>query len=137
MRRGRHNGFSALEAVIAVIILGLALSALLSWRMDLARRQDRVSALQGDATAQRNALLVLREINPMATPEGVLDLSAQTRVTWRATAVTDRARSMAYPAGDGAFDVALYRIDATVNRAGEAPIGFSFERLGWTPRDGR
>lgn len=131
-RRSGERGFSVIEALVAVAILGFALASLLGWRTSLLRQHERLQSVETDITAKRNALAVLTEVNPMAAPEGRLDISPGVALTWRATPLTPVRRSAAYPAGDGDHDVALYRMDVTLVRAGGAPIRFSIERVGWS-----
>jgi prepilin-type N-terminal cleavage/methylation domain-containing protein len=136
VRRRGERGLSLIEALAAIAILGIAMSSLMAWRSALLRQHARISEAEAIATARTNALSLLSDVNPMATPEGTLDVSPGVRVSWTATPLTPSHRSVAYPAGEGAFRVALYRVDALVERPPMAPLAFSLERLGWASLDG-
>ncbi len=96
-----------------------------------------MDAMTLDVSTQRNALALVRDINPMATPQGEMAVSPGIELRWRATAISAVTRSVAYPAGDGDFDVALFRIDATVVRNQKPALTFSVDSLGWRRRDAR
>jgi hypothetical protein len=98
--------------------------------IDGQRRHEQ--ALQR-AEIQKNALTILREVNPTEEPEGQANLPPDLVVSWTATAISDLKTSTGYPAGDGQYQVQLYRLDAQVTRGGQPAIAdFSVERVGWT-----
>jgi general secretion pathway protein I len=135
----RHQrGLSVLEALFAIAILAVAIAPILAVQAQATREFGRVAEARVQASAEMNALALLREINPMDEPEGARDLGGGQRLTWRATALSSERRSIGSEAPDGAFDVALYRYDATVRDAnGRRIAAFSVEQLGWRPTSGR
>lgn len=127
----KRRGFSLLEALIAVAVLGIGLSALLGLRQTVLRRLHTVTALESAETDMRNAMAMTADVNPMETPEGVRELSASQSVRWRSEQITAVRRSRAYPAGDGDFDVALFRLQVSVVTREDATAVYNVERLGW------
>lgn len=129
-----ERGFSALEALIAVAIVAMALVPILALRAQAARDYQRQAEMRAAATAQSNALAILREINPMAEPSGVRTLGRDDRLVWRAVPISRPVRSVGFETPDGEFDVALYRIDAEVRGRDQAPRAhFTVDLVGWRP----
>ena len=126
--RARESGFSAIEALAALAILAVAMLPLLSLQTQIARdaaRQDRAHTLLVD---EQNALALLRDLNPMATPTGTRTAGASA-VQWRATLASDIR-----PAATGAaFEVALYDVEILVEHADGASSRMQVEKLGWRP----
>jgi type II secretory pathway pseudopilin PulG len=126
-------GFSLLEALVALAIAALCLIPLMSLQRTYIDGQRRHEQTLQRAEIQKNALTILRQVNPTDEPEGEADLPPDMVVSWTATAISDLKTSTGYPAGDGQYSVQLYRLDAQVNRGGQPAIpGFSVERVGWT-----
>lgn len=144
-----QRGVSLLETLIAVAILGVALSAVLTLRQSLTTQARALDARERAMTDTRNAIALLSDINPMATPDGARALSPGSTVTWRATLLraappstladerltTAPARTLS--AMDGSLEplVGLYRMDVRVLREEREIATFSIERLGWSASD--
>jgi len=130
--RANRLGLSTLEAMVAITVLGVTLVPILDLQTQIARTHARYQVLYERTTLQRNALQVLRDMNPMDTPEGEVDLQDGVLLRWRATPISEQVRSTAYSIGDGPFDVTLYRINVEIVR--ETPplnLAFDVERVGW------
>lgn len=134
-RQTHKRGLSAIEALIAIAILGFAFSGLMSWRQAILRQHQRVDTMEQENRQRNNAMAVLADINPMAAPSGALEISPGETVSWRASPLSTRSRSTAYPSGDGDFIVALYRMDVHIDADGAPVSAFAFERLGWRALD--
>jgi hypothetical protein len=85
------------------------------------------------AEIQKNALTIVRQINPTDEPEGQAVLAPDLTVSWTATEISDLKTSTGLPAGDGQYQVQLYRMDVSVSRGSQKVVpDFSVERVGWT-----
>ncbi|MBN9479314.1 MAG: prepilin-type N-terminal cleavage/methylation domain-containing protein [Bordetella sp.] len=130
-RRGRE-GFSLIEALVALAIASMTLMAIFELQIQMARSQRRAAQAVEQVAAQENALALTRSLNPMAQPQGRIELPGGDVVTWSAEPVSERRVNAGFPAGDGAFEVQLYRVTVGVERPqGRAPAPLVFDRLGW------
>jgi prepilin-type N-terminal cleavage/methylation domain-containing protein len=150
VRRGlrRVAGFSLLEALIALAIAAVCLAPIFDLLHQLVDGQRRHEQTLQRAQIERNALVLLRDVNPTATPQGQVQLAPDLTVSWQATAIGDAKINSGFPApaqppgrggapapvtgAGGNYTVQLYRLDTTVMR-GSTPVvpSFSVEHLGW------
>lgn len=129
----RVAGFSLLEAMIALAIAAISLAALMGLQYQLIEGQRRNEAAIAAADLRKNALVLLREVNPDELPEGEIAMSPDRSVRWTSTALTEPKLSAGFPNGDGRFTVTLYRLSVEVAGAdGAALDSFEIERMGWT-----
>jgi prepilin-type N-terminal cleavage/methylation domain-containing protein len=131
----QRSGFSLLEALVAIAILGVALVPLLELQAQLARRAHAQAAIMAEASATQSALALLADLNPMARPQGAVE-TGSLRVTWRARPLSEPVRSTRAGQGEGAFIVRMYEVRATVTGGSDEPLAqFAFERVGWRSAD--
>ena len=130
----RREGFSLIEALVALAIASMCLLVLFGLQRQLISAQRRYEAAVARAEAQRNVLSLVRELNPEAQPQGAAELPGGERLAW-----TSRAVSLLRPArtpGGGAspYLVRLSVVQATLTDARGAVKGaVSVERMGWRP----
>lgn len=140
--RSRQAGLSTIEVLVAVAVMGIALTPLVAVQAQIAQTHARYQAAYSNATLQKNALGLLQDMNPMKTPTGELDLDGVHHLRWTSQALTRVDRSTDYPVGDGFYDVALYSVAAEVVDAQAADaktavkLRFNTERLGWQRIEG-
>jgi len=126
-------GFSLLEALAALTIAAVSLAALMGMQHQLVDAQRRSDAAIAKADLKKNALVLIREVNPDEYPEGEIALPPNRTVRWTATALTEPKLSAGFPNGDGRFMVTLYRMAVEVVDAQGAVVeAFEVERMGWT-----
>jgi len=131
--RGRgREGFSLIEALVALAIASMTLMAIFELQIQMARGQQRAALAIEQVAAQENALALTRHLNPMAEPYGRVALPGGDVVTWSAEAKSERRVNAGFPSGDGAFEVQLYQVTVGVERqGGRSPAPLVFDRLGW------
>lgn len=128
----RRDGFSLIEALVALTIAALVLSAVFALQQQMTLGQLRHERALTNAALRRNALELLAEVNPMLEPEGRRDLTAGRVLTWTSTERTPVRRNIGEGFGDGAFDVALYEVNAEIIAASGRPLArLQIERVGW------
>jgi general secretion pathway protein I len=110
----KQNGFSLLEAIVALTLLAVAGLALFSWINASFDGIARADAAQARAQAQSNAIAYIQTINPMARPSGEAKLGSLS-INWAAKEIAPKVKpSVDSPDGTGNFIVALYDIEVTM-----------------------
>lgn len=127
-----RDGFSLIEALVALAIASMTLMAIFELQIQMARSQQRAAQAIEQVASQENALALTRHLNPMAQPQGRIDLPAGDVVVWEAEPRSERRINAGFPAGDGAYEVQLYRVTVGIERPqGRSPAPLVFDRLGW------
>lgn len=127
MKKRFETGFSTLEVIAAVAIIGIALVPIAALQTQLARSEARLAETHAQTTAVQNALSLLREVNPMLTPSGRRGLDDRTTLTWTSTPMSS-ARPSVNPPG---FEVQLYRLSGQISRNGSAVTTVQLDLVGW------
>lgn len=112
----RQRGFSLLEAMVAMVILGSAGMALFSWVNASIASLRRVEDANARSAATLNALEYMQSVNPMLRPEGRIDLGTF-ELAWRAERSGAFADGVNYPRGLGDYQLALYDTQVRAYRA--------------------
>ncbi len=127
MKRWEQSGFSAMEALVAVAIVAVAMVPLASLQGQVSRDAARQQAEQARLASERSALVLLRAVNPMQEPSGIRELGGGLVLHWTARPISEAA-----PTNAGGFDVALYRIEAQIQDSGRRPLAnFAVDQVGW------
>lgn len=121
------DGFTLLEAIVALVIFSTAGLALFSWINQNLQALARAQEVSEVARAKRNVLEFMGDINPMLRGAGGNDFGLY-KVAWRSAETRAPRDNSGYPTGNGSFSVALYRTTIDVTRANGARW-FSFELM--------
>lgn len=131
----RRAGFSLIEALIALSIAAMTLTAIFELQTQMVRAQQRASQGLDEVAAQENALALTRDLNPMAEPEGALRLPDGDTVRWTSEPLAPPRIGGGFPNGDGLFEVQQFTVTVTIERAtGRALAPLVFDRVGWRAR---
>lgn len=115
--RRSNDGFTLLEAIVALVIFSTAGLAMFSWINQNLQALARVSDVSAEARAKRNILEFMTDINPMERVTGANDFGAY-RIEWRNAEQIAPTANAGYPKGTGAFLVGLYLCTIDVSRPG-------------------
>ncbi len=125
-------GFSLIEALIALAIAAMMLTALFQLQIQMARGQARAISVLEQVAAQENALALTRDLNPMEEPVGEIALPDGDTIRWSATPQGPSQTNVGFPAGNGQFEVQLYTVTVEVEtRDGDPVSPLVFNRMGW------
>lgn len=128
----RRTGFSLIEALVALTIAALVLGTIFELQIQMVRGQQRATDAIDQVRMQENAIALTRDLNPMAEPEGRIDLQGGDTIRWSSEPKTAVRRNAGFPGGDGRYEVQLYTVTVEVQRAqGRSPTPLVFDRLGW------
>ena len=121
-------GFSVMETLVAVALLAIAILPLYAFQQTLADTAARLQTASALLDAQESALAVLQTIDPIAEPQGEMDLG-EWRLSWESRELVSEQPADGY-LGSSIWGVGLYEINATLER-GETRHEMSFRRGAW------
>jgi prepilin-type N-terminal cleavage/methylation domain-containing protein len=133
----RHRaGFSLIEALVALIIAAMALSAALVLQQQLADGQRRYQRALTTAALERDAMALTADINPTAQPNGAATLAGGRIVRWTATPRSGPMLNTGSARAGRRFELRLYRVFVQVVDDHNAVVGqLNFDRVGWRRLD--
>lgn len=135
-RRVHEAGFSFIEAAIAAAIVAVALVPLLAAEVQLRRAAIANDRRLSDVAADEGALAILRDINVATSGTGKADLGAGRELIWTATPMTPFAHSFRPDGAPSDFDVAIFRVTATITAArADQRHAFTVDQVGWRRSD--
>jgi general secretion pathway protein I len=130
MRR-KQRGFTLLEAIVALVLIGSAGMALFSWLNNTLISLSRIRDANAIAEAKLNVLEFMNTVNPMLKPEGEVPLGTY-KARWKAEATTAIQDNVGYPRGIGLYQLALYRTSVKVARDDGVPwFEFDLKQVGY------
>jgi type II secretory pathway component PulJ len=135
MSRGRE-GFSLIEALVALAVASMALIAIFALQQQLAQGQLRHQRALELVRLQRNALALTDELNPTLQPAGELVMAGGQRLRWTSRPLTAPRTQLdiGANAGEGRYELRLYRVEAQIlDPRGRYLGSLGFDRLGWRP----
>jgi prepilin-type N-terminal cleavage/methylation domain-containing protein len=128
-------GFSLIEALMALVIASISLTALFELQHELVNAQKLHEKTIRQAQVRQNALALFSDLNLDVSPSGEIDLPPNLKVNWSSTPITNQTQSAGFPAGAGTYFVTLYSVAVEVDGADGQPVDqFKIERMGWTSR---
>ncbi|MBL8645144.1 MAG: prepilin-type N-terminal cleavage/methylation domain-containing protein [Rhodospirillaceae bacterium] len=135
MQRRPHqsSGFTLLEAIVALAVLGMMLIPIMSF-MASATRQITAAAESNQRVAQQqSAMAVIAMLNPLVLPQGEAALSEGVVLRWTSTPLVD-PNTEGYLGGRmGNFRVAFFTVNAEVYKDEKLWFDFSARKLGYQP----
>lgn len=106
-RRFRQQGFTLLEAIVALTLIALGGAALFSWINTNLISLARVKEANARSLATNNVIELMQTVNPMLEPKGQRDMGGYS-IEWNAVAVRAPQDGSAYPRGMSLFRLGLF-----------------------------
>jgi len=103
----RSAGFTLIEAMVAMVIIGGAGMALFTWVNASIVALRRVEDVNARSAATANAIEYMQSVNPMLKPEGQVSLGAY-QLSWKAQPQTPITNGAAPLMSTSQFQLALY-----------------------------
>ncbi len=129
--RHGQRGFTLLEAVVAMVLISGAGSALFAWINSELSALARVQQSNARAEAMVNAIEFMHMVNPMLAPEGKFPFGVHS-LAWKAKAVSAVQDGVSYPRGISLYQLALYDNYVTVQQAdGTRWFDFTLRQVGY------
>jgi len=126
-----QRGFTLLEAIVALVLIGTMGMALFGWINNTLLSLHRIQDANAVAGAKLNTLEYMETVNPMLKPEGQAALGTY-RVRWQAKALTAIQDNASYPQGIGLYQLALYHTAIAVERDDGSPwFEFELKQVGY------
>lgn len=125
----RQDGFTLLEAIVALTIFSMGAIALYAWLGSNVKTLERVAEQREQEALVRSALDVVQRVNPMATPEGRREVG-DIAVEWTAEPVEPPRQAVTQVGLPTIFKVGLFRLDVRVRRGNDIASEFSVRQLG-------
>lgn len=126
----RQQGFSLLEAIVALTIMATSLLALYAWLSTSTLALRHVSDSSLSLQDARSALALMETVNPMTEPSGSRTLPPL-EIRWKVLPLTDRRIGMSPAGGATQFDLRLYQVEVEVYRSDILVREFEIRKAGW------
>ena len=117
-KQRRQSGFGLLEVLVSLVIFASVGFTLLAWLQQSTDTAFRLRTFYQLQDARKTALELVRTINPMQKPKGVVTLGGL-RVAWVCVVDGEERVQAGYPAGIGRYRLQLYATTLSVFRGDE------------------
>lgn len=131
MRQSRA-GFSVIEAVVAIAIAAIGLTAILSLQQQLAKSQQQDEAVLQRLNVRRAAIVLIKDVNPMRTPDGQAQFAPGLSVKWTSQVIKPPIQGIGFGGAPSMFRIGLYSLSVQITDTNGRELDrFTVERLGW------
>jgi len=129
--RLRRRGFTLLEAIVAVAIVGIALIPISTFISQMVSSLIRAGESNARNIAQQSVIELLEPLNPLERPTGedqVGDLS----IRWESSPIIKPNDVARLGTGLAAFSIGFYSVAVSVDRADRGPwFSFDMRKVGY------
>lgn len=130
--RSTENGFTLLEAIVALTLLGLALVPMISFISESTDQLARVAERNERSFATQSAVALLDPINPMEDPQGEESLGQDLMVRWNSEPLVLPNDGPQIGMGLPGFRVGFYEVRVSLYRDSMDPwFAFDLRKVGY------
>jgi general secretion pathway protein I len=112
----RNLGFTLIEAIVALVLIGGAGMALFSWVNGSIVALRRVEDANARNEATSNIIEYMQGVNPMLIPEGKSNFGSY-QIEWKSKPIVAAVDGVSNPRGVGLFQLGLYDTQIDVRKA--------------------
>ena len=134
--RRRTTGFTLLEALVALTIMGMTLVPLLGWFAQQARILSTGQSIYRRAVIQASSLEVMKTVNPVKEPQGSARIG-DLDISWTSQVLVPPALNSRQGAGLASWVLGFYRVDVVAQQKGDEPLRYSLRKVGYQRLDDR
>ncbi len=128
--RTSQRGFTLLEAIVAVAVLGIALMPLLAFISQSALELRLAGDANARSLAQQNVVSFLETLNPIDQPLGEVDLG-DLHVMWASRQAVPEISNSTMSNGMPGFRLGFYNVTVQVYRNRELWFDFTARKFGF------
>jgi prepilin-type N-terminal cleavage/methylation domain-containing protein len=130
-RRGASRGFTLLEAIVAVAIVGIALIPVITFISQMVGAVARAGDSNARSLAKQSIIELLEPLNPLETPMGD-DEVGELLIHWETTDIIPPNKDIRVGAGLAGFSLGFYNVTVSVARAKSGPwFSFDLRKVGY------
>ncbi len=130
--RPAESGFTLLEALVALTLLGLALVPMVSFISESASQLERVADRNERSLALQAAVALLDPFNPMENPQGEESLGRDLTVRWSSSLTVTPSEGPQFGVGLPGFRVGFYDVRVSLLRRNSDPwLEFNMRKVGY------
>ena len=126
----KEEGFSVLEAMVAMAILAAGLLPILALQGQFVRTVTQIEHVEKSLTAQNNALNLMRTVDLTNVPTGEVQFENY-RISYNATPAASTQTVRGNGGFPGRFEVTLYDIQIKIIYLSGREENFSIRNFGW------
>jgi len=124
--RSAMAGFTLLEAIVAITLVGLTLLPLVAYISQTTDALQRAADRNLQSVVTQSALALMTPVNPLLEPEGKLPFDKDMTITWKSEVLVEPNATALVGAGLSGYRLGFYKVHVTVSRA-DTPEWFAFD----------
>lgn len=130
-RRRTQGGFTLLEAIVAIAIVGIALVPILTFISQMVGALTRAGDVNARNLAEQSIIELLEPLNPLEQPVGEDQLGDLT-IKWESENIIPPNKGPITGAGLAGFSVGFYTVTVNVERLQKGPwFSFTMRKVGY------
>jgi general secretion pathway protein I len=131
-RARRSAGFTLLEAIVAVAIVGLALVPIIAFLSLSANELIKAGEANERSFATQAVVALLDPVNPGTDASGSLPINDRVSVSWDSEVLVPPGQKIVSNSGLPTRQLGFYKVHVTVTRAGDRWFDFDLRKVGYT-----